>query len=179
MLKIGDYYNLKENKESILSSKEENGYEDQYFRKEDIKWVVLDIKENGDILLISEKPTEQELWLKGKEGYNNGINIMNRLCQGITGIENARNITEEDIIQSEYWKDDKKKELIFGTGLYYWVASRYAGADSSGAYFGLRRADSYVGSHDLFFSNSGSYYNYYRLRPVVYLKSNELEGNND
>lgn len=46
MLKIGDYYNLKENKESILSSKEENGYEDQYFRKEDIKWVVLDIKEN-------------------------------------------------------------------------------------------------------------------------------------
>lgn len=179
MLKIGDYYNLKENKKSILSSKEENGYEDQYFRKEDIKWVALDIKENGDILLISEKPTEQELWLKGKEGYNNGINIMNRLCQEITEIENARNITEEDIIQSEYWKDDKKKELIFGTGLYYWVASRYADADSSYAYFGLRYASTNMSGRYMFYSDGNPYYYNYRLRPVVYLKSNELEENND
>ena len=44
-MKVGDYFNLKESEKRILSKKEENGYEDQYFRQEDIKWVVLDIND--------------------------------------------------------------------------------------------------------------------------------------
>lgn len=41
-IKIGDTYYLNENKKQIVSRKEENGYNDQYFEKEEIKWVVLD-----------------------------------------------------------------------------------------------------------------------------------------
>lgn len=36
-MKIGDYYDLEENIKSIVSKKEENGYENQYFTKENFK----------------------------------------------------------------------------------------------------------------------------------------------
>lgn len=69
-MKIGDYYNLENEEKTILSKKEVNGYEDQYFKKENVKWVVFDInEETGETLLITEKPIEQKLTLKGKTGY--------------------------------------------------------------------------------------------------------------
>lgn len=43
--KIGDYYDLTQNDKTIVSKKENNGYEDQYFNKEDIRWKILHIDE--------------------------------------------------------------------------------------------------------------------------------------
>ena len=64
-IKIGDYYNLKGNHKQIVSKKEENGYSNQYFEREEIRWIVLDKnEETGEILLISERPTAQEITLK-------------------------------------------------------------------------------------------------------------------
>lgn len=76
-MKIGDYYDLEENIKSIVSKEEENGYDNQYFTKENFKWVVFDIdEEKGEILLISEEPSEQELILNGQVGYENAEKVI-------------------------------------------------------------------------------------------------------
>ena len=124
-------------------------------------------------MLISEKPTSQELYLKGKAGYENGIETLNKLCREITGVEEARALTMEDIINSKYWEDEKKRDLIFGKEnerLYYWLASSYVDAGSANADFGLRYvSDGRVYNDDLWYSNGNPYDGCYGVRAVVSL----------
>ena len=75
---------------------------------------------------------------------------------------------------SSYFDDTNFHSMIFGTGTYFWLASRYVTCGSSGscALFGLR----YVGISDLngyyLFRSDGSSGNYgRRLAPVVSLGS--------
>ena len=75
---------------------------------------------------------------------------------------------------SSYYDDANFYNMIFGTGTYFWLASRYVNcySGSSSASFGLR----YVNSSSLYgnslFSSSGSSsYGNYRLAPVVSLGS--------
>ena len=75
---------------------------------------------------------------------------------------------------SSYYDDANFYNMIFGTGTYFWLASRYVDCYSgdSYAYFGLR----YVGygnlrGNSLFYSNGDSYLSNYRLAPVVSLGS--------
>lgn len=176
-MEIGDYYDLEKNKKTIISRKEENGFEDQEFYKEEVKWVVFDIKED-ETLIISEKPLEQEIWLEGEIGYKNGIETLNRLCREITGREEARSITEEDIINSEYWKDEKKRDLIFGKdeNFYYWLASRFADCNSAYAYFGLRRVNgSSFSWYRLFYSNNSTSSSGFLVRPIISIKEKNLK----
>ena len=74
-----------------------------------------------------------------------------------------------------YYDDEAFYNLIFKTGTYYWLASRYSSCNSSYsvAYFGLRLVRySYVDGYGMFYSN-GFYYNYSnRVCPVVSLGSN-------
>ena len=170
-MKIGDYYNLEENIKSIVSKKEENGYEEQFFRKEDFKWVVFDIdEEKGEILLISEEPSEQMLTLYGKKGYENAEKVIDDLCKEITGLENARNLKLDDIINSKYWEEEKKKELIFKND-YYWLSSRCVGAASVDADFYVRYvSSSYVDYYALYNSDGNGNSDTYRVRPVVSVK---------
>ena len=60
---------------------------------------------------------------------------------------------------------------VLSSSNYYWVAARCVGCGSGYAYFGLRYAGSNMGGYDMFYSNSRTYGNYYRLRPVVSLGS--------
>ena len=170
-MKIGDYYDLEENIKSIVSKKEENGYENQYFTKENFKWVVFDIdEEKGEILLISKEPSEQELILNGQVGYENAEKVIDNLCKEITGLENARNLKFEDIINSKYWEEEKKKELIFKDNT-YWLSSRCVHALSSYANFGVRSVtSSSVNAFVLFSSNGYVNSDTYRVRPVVSVK---------
>lgn len=41
MYEIGDYIDLKQYQNSIVSRKEQNGYSDQYFKKEEVRFRVL------------------------------------------------------------------------------------------------------------------------------------------
>lgn len=128
-------------------------------------------KRSGEMLLISEEPTQQEITLSGKEGYNNGTEVLDMLCQELTGIEEARNLTEADIINSEYWEDKKKAELIF-KAKEYWLSTRYAiPSSSSNCYFGLKYVYSDgVSRSDLYYSTGGIGYATYALRPLVSVK---------
>jgi len=77
---------------------------------------------------------------------------------------------------SSYYDDTNFYNMIFGTGTYFWLASRYVNYDwiNSTAEFGLRCVyDGYLGGYGLFRSsgNSGSGNGNYCLAPVVSLGS--------
>ena len=67
-------------------------------RQENLKWKVLDIKD-GQVRLISEAPTNSVVRLESLGGYNNGVKLLDNLCNelysGDTGI--AQNLKIEDI----------------------------------------------------------------------------------
>ena len=74
---------------------------DQVFSTEDMQWQIWDY--DGKVIrLISNKPTNTELKLKGSTGYNNGVLIVNKICEecytmkGIEGI-NVVNLKRSDI----------------------------------------------------------------------------------
>ena len=173
MYEIGEYIDLKQHQKSVVSKKEQNGYGDQYFTKEDIQFRVLyKDEERKKLVCIADKPTEQELYLEGKEGYKNGIAELHRICKEISGYENARSMTIEDIENSKYWEeqDKKKTNMIFGKddNFYSWLASTCVYLTSYNVSFKLFYLNS-VSVDAVTMYNSDNYYNIvnYALRPVV------------
>ena len=75
---------------------------------------------------------------------------------------------------SSYFDDTNFHSMIFGTGTYFWLASRYVNCYSSysRADFGLRYVnDSNLSGYNLFNSYGDSTRSNYRLGPVVSLGS--------
>ena len=75
---------------------------------------------------------------------------------------------------SSYFDDSNFYNMIFGTGTYFWLASRYVScsSDDSRASFGLRRVGiSSVSGYDLFYSNGNGNSLDNCLAPVVSLGS--------
>ena len=75
---------------------------------------------------------------------------------------------------SSYFDDTNFHSMIFGTGTYFWLASRNVNCNSSNscAFFGLRYVnDSSLIGYSLFGSNGSSNHDRYRLAPVVSLGS--------
>ena len=48
-------------------------------KRDDLKWRVLDVQ-NGQVRLISEKPTTSKIELKGYNGYNNAVKLIDDAC---------------------------------------------------------------------------------------------------
>lgn len=173
MYEIGQYIILKQCQKAILSKKEQNGYGDQYFTKEDIQFRVLYKDEDRrKVICIADKPTEQELYLKGKEGYKNGIAELDRICKEISGYENARSMTIEDIENSKYWEDtDKiKSNIIFGeeNEFYNWIANEQIGYYNNFKSFSMFCVSGgTVGAYDLYGSDDYDYDDSYAVRPVI------------
>lgn len=85
MYEIGDYIDLKQCQNSIVSKKEQNGYRDQYFKKEEVRFRVLyKDEERKKLVCIADKPTEQKLYLRGEIGYKNGVEELHRICKEIS-----------------------------------------------------------------------------------------------
>ena len=173
MYEIGEYINLTKTQKTICSRKEQNGYSDQYFTKEEVRFQVLYIDEDRrKIVAVADKPTEQELSLYGKEGYKNGIEELHRLCKEISGYEEARSLTKEDIEKSKYWeeKDEKKTNMIFGEeeGYRYWLANQEKGYFSNFKSFGMFFVSGgTVYDYNLYRSNDGAWRDSYAVRPVI------------
>ena len=74
---------------------------------------------------------------------------------------------------SSYFDDTNFHSMIFGTGTYFWLASRYVNCNSSdsNADFGLRYIDGGHLSANNLFNSYGDYDYYDRLAPVVSLNS--------
>lgn len=106
-LKIGDYVNYVYNNagnyikltESTTGTTE-NSLEGVTQTK-GLKWRIFNIHDDGKVDLISETPTNQEVYFKGAKGYNNGVLLLNDICKELysnksLGIE-ARSINIGDI----------------------------------------------------------------------------------
>ena len=79
-----------------------------------------------------------------------------------------------DSTPSSYFDDTNFHSMIFGTGTYFWLASRYVDCYSSNSYasFGLRIViSSYLNGNNLFSSGVYDYDRYSCLAPVVSLGS--------
>lgn len=173
MYKIGEYINLTKAQKTICSKEEQNGYKDQYFTKEEVRFQVLYIDEDRrKIVAVADKPTEQKLTLQGKEGYENGIEELDRLCKEISGYEEARSLTIEDIEKSKYWeeKDEKKTNMIFGEeeGYRYWLANQENGYFSNFKSFRMFLVSGgTVNAYYLYYSSNYSGSLSYAVRPVI------------
>ena len=97
-----------------------------------LKWRVLSIdEETGEIELVAATHSSKTLYLKGADGYNHAVDILNDLCEKLYSNENgaiARSINVEDInAKTTYdyttWIDsvgikygDTKQLSTYGTG---------------------------------------------------------------
>ena len=72
---------------------------EQVINKESLNWRVLDITDEGKVRLISANPTETEVELKGANGYNNAVYLLDELCNTLYKGENAtaKSLKIEDI----------------------------------------------------------------------------------
>ncbi len=118
-IKIGDYVNYKPETKTTTyeSSKLGENYTGSSSNDSDglttdsLNWRVLGVDENGCLTLISDKPTTKAVFFWGATGYNNGVYILNDICERLysntkLGIK-ARSITIEDIEAG--FSDDGKK----------------------------------------------------------------------
>ena len=138
-LKVGDYINYipDENTtgyttdkltEEITGSNKNTSTitQDQQYAKDGtgMTWQILRIYADGSIDLMGS-PTSQTIWLSGANGYNNGVTIINDICEELYSNEKlkakARNINYEDII---YWLTDMGEE-VRDTYLYYTGGPNY------------------------------------------------------
>ena len=93
-VELGDYINyecwndkIDEGKLTYTSTEEKNGYSDQTFKvtsdSNNIKWQVIGA-ENGSLLIAMETPiylNGEGCYLKGADGYTNGITELNNICK--------------------------------------------------------------------------------------------------
>ena len=138
-LKVGDYINYipdenttgyttdKLTEEITGSTKNTSTItQDQQYAKDGtgMTWQILRIYADGSIDLMGS-PTSQTIWLSGANGYNNGVTIINDICEELYSNEKlkakARNINYEDII---YWLTDMGEE-VRDTYLYYTGGPNY------------------------------------------------------
>ena len=124
-LKIGDYvdYKYKNGSDTYQLSKTYSGYtsNQEISQDKNIKWRILNIDENNKVDLISAEPTSQEVYFRGFLGYNNGVDLLNDICEKLygnntNGIE-ARSINLKDM--ETHLTDTgfaKRNSYVFETG---------------------------------------------------------------
>ena len=121
-LKVGDYINYipdantegyTEDKltEAITGSTSNTSTitQDLQYAKDEtgMTWQILRIYADGSVDLIGS-PTSQSVCFSGANGYNNGVTVMNDICETLysRGTIKARSVNYEDI---EYWLTDAGK----------------------------------------------------------------------
>ncbi len=121
-LNVGDYVDYTPKPEKTIYEKEKlgekytgysNAYNNTDFETDPyIKWRVLRVDENGFLTLISTEPTTKVvLYLGSARVYNNGVYLLNDICEKLysnteLGIK-ARSLTIEDVEAG--FNDDGKK----------------------------------------------------------------------
>lgn len=131
-LKVGDYVDYKPTPnaegytadkltEAITGSSSNSTItQDQSYTTETgtgMTWQILRIYADGSIDLIGST-TSQSVYFQGATGYNNGVTVMNDICEELYSNESlnakARNIRDEDF---EYWMTEKGLEKLLSQGL--------------------------------------------------------------
>lgn len=105
-ISVGDYieYNLDNYTNEYNISSIYSGYDNQKVKPVDSKYRIYSINDDGTIDIISEKGLtineNDELFLNGSLGYNNGVYLLNDICNSIYSNSytlSARNLNIDDI----------------------------------------------------------------------------------
>lgn len=103
ILRIGDYVEYTPDTASAYSlTTAVSGYtSNQSISQETMKWQIMSVNEDGTVDLISETSTSQKVYLYGALGYNNGVYIINDICNKLysnSGLNiYSRSIKNEDL----------------------------------------------------------------------------------
>ena len=134
IIKIGDYVKYtpdKTNTDAILQ--ELNTYSGSSdnttstLTQENLNWRILDVKD-GQVRLISEVPTTSKITLKGYNGYNNAVKLLDDTCNSLYNnsrlASKTQNLKIEDIqdkmVETDYSKFDSNYGKTFTpTNKYY------------------------------------------------------------
>ena len=135
-IKVGDYIkyipekdtnnNVKKYSKQNLTEQYTGNTSDSYnnidLTQETLKWRVLKIYEDGKMKLIGD-PTTQKVRLYGATGYNNGVWILNDICEQLYSRKSdgmiARSMCLEDFEDDSYyvnsskgnWKENKNNSI--------------------------------------------------------------------
>lgn len=125
-IKIGDYVKYTpapvtkddENYKILITNLEtysgSNNNTESTLKQEELNWRVLDIKD-GHVRLISAEPTKSKMELKGYEGYNNAVKLLDDTCETLYNSKLAskvQNLKIEDITKK------MKKEPTYDSSVY-------------------------------------------------------------
>ena len=127
IIKIGDYVKYtpdKTNTDAILQ--ELNTYSGSSdnttstLTQENLNWRILDVKD-GQVRLISEVPTTSKITLKGYNGYNNAVKLLDDTCNSLYNnsrlASKTQNLKIEDIqdkmVETDYSKFDSNYGKTF------------------------------------------------------------------
>ena len=134
IIKIGDYVKYtpdKTNTDAILQELSTySGSSDNTtstLTQENLNWRILDVKD-GQVRLISEVPTTSKITLKGYNGYNNAVKLLDDTCNSLYNnsrlASKTQNLKIEDIqdkmVETDYSKFDSNYGKTFTpTNKYY------------------------------------------------------------
>ncbi len=125
-VKVGDYVKYEPDTasaDSILQELETYSGSDAntistLTQEKDLKWRVLDIQ-NAQVRLISEVPTTSEIELKGFNGYNNAVKLLDNACNVLYNnsklANKVQNLKIEDITDYINEKDYSKFKTEYGS----------------------------------------------------------------
>ena len=86
------------------------------YTTEDLTWRVLGVNERGQIELISENPTSEDVYLANEEGYLYGPDALNTMCNDLygkgTGAISARNLNKRDLDKLAGIKTDADRKAL-------------------------------------------------------------------
>ena len=99
---------------------------------EDLSWRVLGVNEKGELELISDTPTTEQVWLANEEGYLYGADELNKMCNTLYGngtngngkvvAIGARSLNRDDIDKLlGITTEDQKKERYGSNNDYGWL----------------------------------------------------------
>ena len=139
---------------------------------------VSDVANNTQVVTGSVNATAQaKMNPNGKDKSDNIYTTLPKTSETTGPSKNSLTCTQTyyQISQDKSYYDDVNfYNMVFGTGTYFWVASRWANcnSDESYAYFGLNIVNgSYLSGAYMFFSNGSDGRTYSSLAPVVTFNS--------
>ena len=128
-LKVGDYVNYEPTEGTYKVADASTGYTTtdgyQSFSTEDLDWRILSIDEiTGEVELVAATQTSTKLTIKGADGYNHAVDILNDMCEELYSNENgatARSIKVEDINAKTTYdpKTDTNYSSVYDTEFRY------------------------------------------------------------
>ena len=100
-IQIGDYvaYQPSGDESYTISRTYSGASSDQKINKDNLNWRVWDKTKEGNVRLISETATSAKITLNGANGYNNGVYLLDDLCNSLykSDTSSAQNLKIEDI----------------------------------------------------------------------------------